>query len=130
MAKGLLESAVAAQVVSFMEAEGFVAKRNQVARVRVPTKSGKDRFFSVGNKGYADWTFTKYLRSKYPGLSVTCHIETKREKGGIVRQAQADWRRDEEAKGAVVMKADSFDTFRADYYRIFGWLKKFTSEVA
>lgn len=128
MSKGLSEREVSAQVVAFMQAEGWTAKRNQVGTFA--KGGGSKSYFRFGKPGEADYTFVRYLRTRYPGQAAVCHIEMKREKGGVISPDQIAWRREQEAMGAVVLMASDFDSFRADYYRMFGWLQKFTGEVA
>lgn len=118
-ARGLLEADVSQQVKDFMEWRGWRAKRQNVTKV----PDGTGRWIHFNEPGVADFLFIKYLSTELTGLSVTCWVEMKRERGGRLAEDQKKWRDREVSRGAVVLKANDIRQFHSEYDHLFGWLQ-------
>lgn len=139
MTKGGPEAQVARELRAFLEARGWRAVRMESGFV-----PGAGSF---GEKGIADWLFLCYLplrgntlamwiETKAPGAKQVCHckpaVMEPGKRPGTMRQAKAAhecrmhgqqrWRRDEEARGALVLTVSDVPAFIAEYSRVFSWL--------
>jgi hypothetical protein len=112
----LLERDIQRQIRDFLTWRCWRIIRHQVA---VATSGAST--FSTGEKGMADLQAIYYFTGTAMGHTLTLWIETKR-LGKPLRPEQIAWREKEEARGAVVWKADSLDYFMEAYERDFGWL--------
>jgi len=126
----LLERDVTRQIRDFLRAHGWRPIRMQ--RTVVPGQ------FQSGEPGMADYQFVHYLAQIRAALALviwtemksptdrrrcTCHLRAiKGKKGKCTPCTQADWRRNEEAKGALFGPGYDFDVFQEWYWKHFAWL--------
>ena len=127
----LLEIDVIRAVSGFLEAEGWRAVKHEYLFTGVKV---------VGEKGMPDWSFHHYLKGD--GVTCTLWIEFKspddRRKCRCEQNnrgkkrftlctpcAQAAWRKAEEARGAIVLRVNDFDAFKAWYTPRYEWLRQY-----
>lgn len=120
----LRESDVSKQIRDFLEFRGWRVIRMNVTKTQ--DKSG--RWTSFGEVGQPDYLclFYKLNRANPPGCSVALWVEVK-QKGGKLREVQAQWHRDEALRGATVVVADDFRDFESWYWECFGWVHQLQS---
>lgn len=115
----LREKHVVQQVKDFLEWQGWRARRNQVMTAQNQT----GRWIRAGEKGEPDWLFIYYFNGPQPGVALLLWIEFKA-KGERLRPDQVDWHTKELKRGALVVTADQFESFRDWYLEAFAWLQK------
>jgi len=113
----LRERDVARQIKDFLGFRGWRIVRHNVTKIRDRT----GRWTSFGENGMPDLQAIYYLRHGQPGATATLWVETKQATGRL-RPQQADWHRDELARGAVVVVARKFEDFEKFYWEVLGWV--------
>jgi len=104
------EGKLSAELVAFLEGQGWRSKRNQ----RTFSRKG----FSTGEPGMPDFLFLCYLPS---GVTLALWIEMKTPKGEL-RPQQKTWILRERGRGALVMVVDDVERFKCWYNTEFAWL--------
>jgi len=126
----LLEREVTGQIRDFLKQRGWRPVRHQRTVVQ-----GQ---FQSGEPGIPDYSFVHYLARIHPGLALlvwvemkghtdrrkcNCHLRAIRGKRGKCTVCQqTDWRRNEEARGALFGPGHDFDAFESWYWKQFAWL--------
>jgi hypothetical protein len=127
----MLESEVIRQVSDFLTFEGWRAVKHEY--LFTGTKV-------VGEKGMPDWSYTHYLKGdgvtctlwiefKSPSDRRKCRCEAKN--AGKKRFtpctpcAQAAWKKAEEDRGAIVLRVNNFEAFRAWYTERYHWVRPY-----
>lgn len=123
----LSESAVSAQVRSFMEAHGWRSIRMQ--RTVIPG------MFQTAEPGCPDFLFLRYNESG-SAYALWCEIKSPTDRRscrclqnrGTRKRCtvcdQKQWQEREKARGARLVVVDDFDWFADQYERAYGWLHK------
>lgn len=112
----LLEREIQKQIKDFLRWRGWRIVRHQVTVASTGAST-----FSVGEKGMCDLQAIYYFTDQLPGLTLTLWVETKRLRKKL-QPHQEEWKQHEEARGAIVWKADHIGEFMEKYEQMFGWL--------
>jgi hypothetical protein len=115
---GETERMVAKLIRRELERRQWRIVRNNVTKIQFRPGA----WTQFGEPGMPDLLAIQYLRND--GLAVVLWVETKREYGGRLGDAQITWRDQEKRRGATVIVTSDPGKFLRDYEELLGWIHR------